>query len=156
MNKLELKKAIAEAATNQLEELLFELKETAQMKLQASGEDDDSIVSGSFGSGDSGNEDMSKEAAAIILAEAENVKVNIQAFKNFRFEKEHNSVSLLSLLETDKGNFFISRAVKPVTLNGTRYFLLATSAPIYEAMQGKKKGESYTFNNITYTIKDLY
>lgn len=157
MEVLEVKRKVVAAALEQLEELYQDLKESADMKLNAAGTDEDDTVSaGSFGSGDSGNEDMSKESGTAIMKEAEAIKEVIQVFKNYRFEKIHQEIGLLSMVITDKGNFFITRAVKSVSVDGQKYFLMATDAPIYTEMEGKKKGESFTFNNNTFKIKDLY
>ena len=40
-------------------------------------------------------------------------------------------------------------------VDGKKIFYLATDAPIYEVMAGKKKGETFEFRNISYTIEDL-
>lgn len=156
MDKLELKQKIVNAALEQLTELHTELMEEAELKLHVAADTEDGVVSGSFGSGDSGTEDMSKETAFLRKEEAYKIEQVINLFKNYRFEKEHEVVEPLAVVETNKGNFFISRAVKDVTIDGVKYHLLATDAPIYSVLEGKKKGDKFKFNNINFEIKDLY
>lgn len=149
MNLLEIKKAITNEAIKRQEELYKDLMEEAHVGGEI-GEDIPELETG-----EAGHESESVKLAAIRREEAEEVKQIISTLKNYRFETPHEEVEKLALVITNKGNFFISKAIKPVTVEGTKYYLLATDAPIYSAMDGKKKGESFSFNNMDYTIEDL-
>lgn len=155
MNKMELKQEIVNAALAYLKELHGELIEEAELKLHTAGEED-GIVSGSIGSGDMGTEDMSKETAFLRKEEAYRIEQIINFFQNCRFEKAHDVVEPLAVVMTNRGNFFVSRAVKDVTVDGKKYHLLAQDAPIYSALVDKKKGDKFKFNNLEFEIQDLF
>ena len=156
MSKLEVKQKIVDAALLHLKELHNELVDEAELKLHVAADIEDGVVSGSFGSGDSGTEDMSKETAFLRKEEAYKVEQTINLFSNYRFEKEHKEVEPLAVVETNRGNFFISKAVKDVVVDGVKYHFLAIDAPIYSSLDGKKTGDTIEFNKLKFEIKDIY
>jgi hypothetical protein len=154
MNGLELKKAITSKAIENLEELHAELLEEADMKLHTGGaEEDESIVHGSFG--ESGSEDMSKETAQLRLTEADQIAESIRIFKNYRFEQAHEEVEPLALIQSNRGNFFVCKATKAVTIENVKYNLIGTDAPIYNALKGRKRGEKVRFNNMEFVVENV-
>ena len=88
----------------------------------------------------------------IRRAEADKHDQLIQKLKRLNIEAPTETISLGNLVETDKGVFFISHALRPIDLDGTKYFFLGTDAPIYEIMAGKTVGESFEFRGITYKV----
>lgn len=70
--------------------------------------------------------------------------------------KENDSVALGSVVITDKFRYFIGISLGKIELDGEVFFAISTNSPIYQAMAGKKKGESFTFRNQKYTIKDVF
>ena len=156
MDKLELKRKVIEKALEQVKSTLKGIEETAKMKMSAGASSGSSVTQGSFGSGDTGIEDMSKEVAAMNMKEAEHLKKVIDTFENYKFEQEHEKAGPLAMVVTNKGNFFITYAVNNVKINGETYFMLATNAPIYNEMKGKKKGDKFSFNGNTFEIKDVF
>lgn len=152
--KLNLKKQIIEKSLVQLRELHSELIEEFEMKAHASDSADDGVVAGSFGS-DSGMEDMSKETAMVRKEEAEQVKATIKLFENYKFEKEHEEIEPLALVKTNKGYFFITKAVKDVVIDGVKYHMMATDAPIYNCLEGKRRGDKIMFNNMEFECLDV-
>ncbi|MAX79660.1 MAG: hypothetical protein CL843_05735 [Crocinitomicaceae bacterium] len=149
MNILEIKQAIVDKAVERLEEKYTDLMDEANVGQQ----DKDDVAETE--TGEAGHESESVQLATIMREEAEQVRKDIQAMKNYKFEKPHEQVEMLALVKTNKGNFFISKAIKPVEINKEKYFFLALDAPIYTAMEGKKQGDSFTFNNMKYTINEL-
>lgn len=69
---------------------------------------------------------------------------------------DHDSVHMGSVIETDQRTFFISVSLEEFEANGNKVFGISTKAPIYAAMRGKLKGDSFEFNNIKYQIQDIY
>jgi hypothetical protein len=149
MNLLEIKQAITDEAISRQEELYKDLMDEANV----GGHDGEDFPE--LETGEAGHESESVKMAAIRREEADEVRQNITSMKNYKFTKPHDEVEMLALIKTNRGNFFISKALKPVTVNGEKYYLLAPDAPIYSEMVGKKKGDSFSFNNISYTIEDL-
>jgi transcription elongation GreA/GreB family factor len=66
-----------------------------------------------------------------------------------------NTVGFGSLVITDKMNFFIAASVGKFDLEGSDYFIISAQTPIYQAMEGKTIGDSFSFRNQKYTIKEV-
>lgn len=155
MEKLKEKQEVIDQAVAQLENTITGLKDAANMKINAGEASGTSVTQGSFGSGDSGNENMSKEIASMTLKEVTHLEKVLDTFKKYQFTEPHHVIGPLSLVKTNAGNFFITYAIKNVNVNGTTYFMLATDAPIYKVMEGKTKGDSFEFNGKTFEIKEV-
>lgn len=61
-----------------------------------------------------------------------------------------------AIVVTDKQNFFIAVSIGKVTVDGKTYFTISTSAPIFQAMVGLKKGETFNFRDRSYKISDVF
>ncbi len=154
MKGLELKREITKIAIEQLEELHSELLDEANLKMHTGGDsEDDSIVHGSFG--ETGSEDMSKETAQLRMKEASQLAETIRTFKNYKFEKEHSDVGYLSLIQSNRGYFFVSKAVQSVRVDNIKYNLIGMEAPIYKALEGCKRGDKIQFNSMDFVIENV-
>ncbi len=76
--------------------------------------------------------------AQLKILDIENTKENIQ-----------NG----SLVQTDKGVYFISIGLGRVKLEEGTYFCISAASPIGKILLGKKQGDSFVFNNIKSTVK---
>jgi hypothetical protein len=65
---------------------------------------------------------------------------------------QKDQAMLGALVETDKYTFFVSIAHPGFELDEKHYVALAIDAPIYSSMKGKKIGESFEFNKMSYQI----
>lgn len=61
-----------------------------------------------------------------------------------------------SIVETDKLTFFISVSLEKLVVGDRVVYGISRMAPIYKAMEGKKPGDSFEFNDNKYLIKDVY
>lgn len=61
-----------------------------------------------------------------------------------------------AVVMTNHLNFFISIPIDKIEIEGVRFVGISTKAPIYTEMQGKKKGDTFKFNNMEYKILELY
>lgn len=68
----------------------------------------------------------------------------------------NNKVEPGAIVMTDKLNFYISIPIDKIDIEGSSFIGISTKAPIYTAMENKKKGDSFTYNDNNYTIVDLY
>lgn len=153
MKATEIKSQLIEQAIHHLEGLVLELKDEVKNKLRGEGNTDEGGFSGTMGDNSAqSNENFLKEQALVRRVEAEKHASTIQFFKRLNPNIVTDEVALMSLIETNKGTFFISHAVRPIQFNGDAYMLLGTDAPIYEAMAGKKAGETFNFRGIDYKI----
>ncbi len=70
--------------------------------------------------------------------------------------KEYKKAEFGSIVETESGVYFISTSLGQVKVNGKTIFAVSPLAPIYKTFEGKKIGESYSFRDKSFKIKDLY
>lgn len=66
-----------------------------------------------------------------------------------------NYVHLGSLVYTDKFNYFISLSIGNVEINKKNFICVALNSPVGMLLSGKKSGESFSFNNVTYEITSV-
>jgi len=57
-----------------------------------------------------------------------------------------------SLIETNNGNYFISIGWGRIQIENENYFVVSIGSPIGRMLQHQKKGGSFEFRNINYSI----
>lgn len=67
-------------------------------------------------------------------------------------EAAHKTVQLGSLVQTDKGWFFLAVAVGRFEVNETAIFGLSPASPVGKLLMGLSQGEHYTFNGVKITV----
>ena len=78
-----------------------------------------------------------------------------QILKNIN-PNPHKIVTLGSLVETEKGMFFIAISLGELSFNQEKIFVISAESPLAKAMNGKKTGESFVVNNLQQTIKNIW
>ena len=78
-----------------------------------------------------------------------------QILKNIN-PNPHKIVTLGSLVETEKGMFFIAISLGELSFNQEKIFVVSAESPLAKAMSGKKVGETFIVNNLTQIIKNIY
>ena len=68
----------------------------------------------------------------------------------------HKVVSLGSLVETEKGMFFIAISLGELSFNQEKIFVISAESPLAKAMNGKKVGETFIVNNLSQIIKNIW
>ena len=68
----------------------------------------------------------------------------------------HKVVTLGSLVETEKGMFFIAISLGELSFNQEKIFVISAESPLAKAMNGKKIGESFVVNNLSQIIKNIW
>ena len=71
-------------------------------------------------------------------------------------DREINAVEFGAVVVTDKQKLFVSVGMGKVELDGEVYYAISPRVPIFEAMRGKKAGDTFTFNGRTFTIKEVF
>ncbi len=69
--------------------------------------------------------------------------------------EKNETVDLGALVETDSLLFYIGLALPKIELDGDQIHSISTSSPIFEALAGKKKGETVDFNQKKFKIKSI-
>ena len=68
----------------------------------------------------------------------------------------HKIVTLGSLVETEKGMFFIAISLGELSFSQEKIFVISAESPLAKAMNGKKTGESFVVNNLSQIIKNIW
>src|SRR5690606_1744181 len=68
----------------------------------------------------------------------------------------HDQVQLGSVVVTDKDTFFVSVSIERFYVGEMKIFGLSTKTPLYQAMEGKKKGDTFSYGDINYHIEDVF
>ena len=68
----------------------------------------------------------------------------------------HQKVGLGSLVETERGLFFIAVSLGEIILDERKIFVISTESPLGKIVMGKKKGDQFSLNNSTQIIQNLW
>ncbi len=68
----------------------------------------------------------------------------------------HDEVQLGSVVVTDKDIFFVSVSIERFHVDDLDIFGLSQKTPLFKAMEGKKKGDTFSYGDITYRIEDIF
>jgi hypothetical protein len=69
---------------------------------------------------------------------------------------DRDAITLGAIVITNHHTFFISASLEKITVDGHVYIGISTHSPIYKTMEGKTKGDTFTYNNVHYKIKDIF
>ena len=61
-----------------------------------------------------------------------------------------------SVLITDKLNIFVSIGIGKFNVEGKQFYAISTKVPVYNAIKGLKKGDSYILNGNKFKVLDVY
>jgi transcription elongation GreA/GreB family factor len=92
-------------------------------------------------------ENAGKQLREIEIIQKILPKIDINAVSDY--------ARLGSLVYTENATYFISISVGDVLVSKTHYLCVALHSPIGSFLTGKKKGDSFSFNGKTYTIKGV-
>jgi transcription elongation GreA/GreB family factor len=92
------------------------------------------------------------EKGLIQLAEARRLK---NAMNQFSPNASGSTITLGSLVQTDKDWFYISISAGYVEIHGLSVICLSSASPLGAQMIGLSKGQNFNFNKLTYAIKDI-
>ena len=83
------------------------------------------------------------------LNNAQRQKINLSIIDTNHF---HSVADVGSLVETNKGYFFISIGWGRIQIQGENYFVISIESPIGRLLKNKKKGDSIQFRDTSYDI----
>ncbi len=71
-------------------------------------------------------------------------------------ETIHEEIGQGSVVVTNALQFLVAVSARKFAVEGKDFVGISLAAPIYAAMQGKKAGDTFTFNGKKYQIKDVF
>jgi sorbitol-specific phosphotransferase system component IIA len=80
----------------------------------------------------------------------------MELLKMLNPDKESSIVEPGAVVVSDKLTFYICVSIEKIEVQGQPIFGISTKAPIYASMRGLKKGDSFSFNETDYIIKEVY
>ena len=95
---------------------------------------------------------IDRENAGKQLQEIEKLQ---QLVRKIDINSKSDYVRLGSLVYTNQATYFIGISIGVVTVGKTNYVCVALNSPIGQLLSGKKKGDSFVFNEKDYTIKSV-
>lgn len=96
---------------------------------------------------------IDRDMYARQLQEALNILNILQKIDTF---KESKIVEFGSIVITDTQNLFVSSSIGQVKVEDKNYIAISTHSPFYKAMEGKSKGQTFTFRDKTFKIIDVF
>src|SRR5690606_14452820 len=61
-----------------------------------------------------------------------------------------------AVVVTDRGIFFVSASLEHCRVNGDPYIGISINSPLYRAMEGASKGDTFSFKGTEYRIRDVF
>src|SRR6056297_652769 len=80
----------------------------------------------------------------------------IEILKKVSFDEPREKVEFGSIVITNKQNMFIALGLGKIEVDNELYFVISKDVPIYKSMENMQKGDNFSFNNIGYTIEDVF
>ena len=80
----------------------------------------------------------------------------LHTLQKININQENKTILPGSVVITEEQNIFVSASIGKIKCADKNFFAISTMSPIYQAMTGKQKGESYTFRDKSYKILDSF
>lgn len=93
--------------------------------------------------------------ANVLDKQLQTVVSNIETLQMIQLGRIHDTVSFGALLETQRAIFLICAGLGIVDFGADKVVVLSMTAPIFSAMEGKRAGDSFTFNGVTHHIESI-
>ncbi len=71
-------------------------------------------------------------------------------------ERISEKVEFGAVIITDKQKMFVSAALGKITVDNESVYAISTQVPVYNAMKDLKIGDTFSINNNSFTIKDVF
>lgn len=108
---------------------------------------------GQFQGGKTGQVLNRVEARASVV---EALQRDIDILSGLDSIKPTEEIQLGDVIETDKGNFFVAVPADEFTVGGKSYRGISTESPLFQALKGKKDGDSVILNENKFTLTSSY
>ena len=92
---------------------------------------------------------LERDRYAQLLAEARRMD---QELTRLNIDKSYDTVQPGSLVETNRGTFFVSISAGKLTLDGVDCFAVSAASPVATALMGRRAGDIVTVNKLVYQV----
>lgn len=80
----------------------------------------------------------------------------LKALNRINPEIETDVVRVGSVVFTSAQNLFISISLGQINCEGDSFVAISTQSPLYQSIEGKRKGDKFDFRGSSYTIKEIF
>ena len=150
MEKKAVKKNIIKSCIELLEKNIKTSKDRIQEIIQTAND-----YEGDHDMFDPFKEDMMKKKD-LQVKQMEKFLEDLKIVKMVDPERISDKVEFGAVIITDKQKMFVSAALGKITVDNESVYAISTQVPVYNAMKGLKIGDTFTINNNSFTIKDVF
>ncbi len=154
VNRAELKKEILAAATTMQQLVIEDFRLSIREMLASEGKVNEDEM------------DLSQQGFNTEMVQRSDQIADQLAFANEELKQlfdmastigsTHNTIQLGSVVVTNREIFFVSVSIGSFEVDGQRIFGLSMESPLFKAMEGKKKGDHFSYNYGEYQILDTF
>ncbi len=152
--RLALKQQVHDAALKRQQAVIDDLKAAIEERQEAvdNPETDDIDYHNRFESTqDEVHDQINHYADQLNIANSE-----YDTLDKMKTDRLHHKVTIGAVVETDQENFYVSVGLGEFEVAGKAYYALSPKAPVYEVMEGKKEGDTFSFRNRTYKVRVIF
>ncbi|GAB3176485.1 hypothetical protein [Telluribacter humicola] len=102
-----------------------------------------------------GNEDEMMNDVGDLQSHLDYLVETAGLFNRVDFGKEYDTVEPGAVVITDQRNFLVGVAGE-FKCEGEDFIGIVAAAPIYAEMKDRKSGETFSMNQVTYTIQEIF
>lgn len=103
---------------------------------------------------DLSHQSESNELLALFKHQLQKCKTDLNFLKQVDCSP-HDSIQAGSIVETDAFHFFIGHTFPPINWEGGRLIGISLDSPFFVALKTKRIGETFEFNNHSYTLLSI-
>ncbi len=92
----------------------------------------------------------------LFAQQLEQANTLIVTLQKIPLDKEITTVEFGAIVITNKQKIFVSVGLGKIMLDGETYYAISPKVPIFNAMRGKKAGDTFTFNEQAFEIKEVF
>ena len=96
------------------------------------------------------SEDLEKNMGYLADAKRSKDYLNL-----IRLDTKQDTIALGSIVKTNSAIFFIAISLGKVNLDNLDYFIISIQSPIGQHLKGKRKGDSFSYNDSHYKILEV-
>ena len=147
---MKLKELVLQACLQQQQDNIQRLKETVKQVQESANEEK--------GASSDDSDSMREQLQYDVDMYSRQLDQATAAFATLKLidpNQLHSFVKHGALAMTDKTNVLVGVSIGKVVVEGKTFFTISTDSPLYQAMDGKKKGETFTFRDQKQTVLDV-
>ncbi len=109
-----------------------------------------------FNSLEEGQIDETQERVESRSDAVDALRGELDILKAMNYDETFDQVRMGAVIETNQGNFFVAVPATQFEVEGKTYKGISTRSPLYEALQGRGRGDSVDLNGNRFIIDEIW